>query len=65
MTLHFMKEAKALALNDAIMWRCYKWYDIDIGDKQVRFWGVPVTSGLRWKEQLKDYVLKQNKNFSI
>lgn len=59
MTLHFMKEAKALALNDAIMWRCYKWYDIDIGDKQVRFWGVPVTSALRWKEQLKDYILNR------
>jgi len=59
MTLHFMKESKALALNDAVMWRCYKWYDIDIGDKQVRFWGVPVTGGLRWKEQLKDYVLNR------
>jgi phenylacetate-CoA ligase len=59
MTLHFMKEAKALALNDAVMWRCYKWYDIDIGDKQVRFWGVPVTSGLRWKEQLKDFILNR------
>lgn len=59
MTLHFIKEAKALALNDAVMWRCYKWYDIDIGDKQVRFWGVPVTSGLRWKEQLKDFILNR------
>ncbi len=59
MTLHFMKEAQALALNDAIMYRCYNWYDIDIGDKQVRFWGIPVTSKLRWKEQLKDFILNR------
>lgn len=59
MTLHFVKEANALALNDAIMYRCYRWYDIDIGDKQVRFWGVPVTRKLRWKEQLKDFILNR------
>ena len=59
MTLHFKKEARALAINDAIMWRCYAWYGIDIGDRQVRFWGVPVTRKLRWKEQLKDFVLNR------
>jgi len=59
MTLHFKKEAKALAINEAIMWRCYKWYNIDAGDKQVRFWGVPVTSRLRWKEYLKDKILNR------
>ena len=59
MTLHFKKEARALAINDAIMWRCYRWYGIDIGDRQVRFWGVPVTRELRWKEQLKDFVLNR------
>lgn len=59
MTLHFKKEAEALALNDAIMYRCYNWYGIDIGDKQVRFWGVPVTSKLRWREQIKDLILNR------
>lgn len=59
MTLHFMKEARALALNDAIMYRCYRWYGIDIGDRQARFWGVPVTRKLRWKEQLKDFILNR------
>ena len=59
MTLHFMKEPKALALNDAVMYRCYDWYGIDIGDKQARFWGVPVTGDLRRKEQLKDFILNR------
>jgi len=56
MTLHFMKDGRALALNDAIMFRCYDWYDIDIGDRQVRFWGVPVTANVRRKEKFKDFL---------
>jgi phenylacetate-CoA ligase len=56
MTLHFMKEGESLALNDAIMFRCYNWYGIDIGDRQVRFWGVPVSADIRRKEQFKDFL---------
>jgi phenylacetate-CoA ligase len=59
MTLHFKKDARALALNDAIMWRCYEWYNIKPGDRQVRFWGVPISSSVRWKEQLKDFILNR------
>jgi phenylacetate-CoA ligase len=59
MTLHFAKDADALALNDAIMYRCYGWYGIEIGDRQARFWGVPVTAGLRWRERLKDFALNR------
>lgn len=56
MTLHFYKEGDALAKNDAIMWRCYKWYNIDVGDRQVRFWGVPVTHERRSEETRKDFL---------
>jgi phenylacetate-CoA ligase len=59
MTLHFWREAEVLAQNDAIMYRCYKWYGIDIGDRQARFWGVPVISKLRRKEQFKDFILNR------
>ncbi len=59
MTLHFFKEAEVLAKNDAIMWRCYKWYGIEIGDRQARFWGVPVNKKIRTKEKLKDFVLNR------
>ena len=59
MTLHFWKEADALAKNDAIMYRCYNWYGIDIGDRQARFWGVPVNAQPRRKEQLKDFILNR------
>jgi phenylacetate-coenzyme A ligase PaaK-like adenylate-forming protein len=56
MTLHFKKEAEALARNDAIMFRCYGWYGIRLGDRQVRFWGVPVAWRPRMRETLKDLV---------
>jgi phenylacetate-CoA ligase len=59
MTLHFQKEAGALAMNDAIMWRCYQWYGIDVGDRQARFWGVPVTRAARLREYMKDSVLNR------
>jgi phenylacetate-coenzyme A ligase PaaK-like adenylate-forming protein len=59
MTLHFKKEARALSMNEAIMYRCYSWYGINIGDKQLRFWGVPVIRKQRYKEQIKDFVLNR------
>ncbi|HEY3382162.1 MAG TPA: hypothetical protein VGK32_10370 [Vicinamibacterales bacterium] len=56
MTLHFTKDGSALAANDAVMYRCYAWYGIGIGDRQARFWGVPVTAAPRWREKVKDAI---------
>ncbi len=56
MTLHFKKEAEALARNDAVMFRCFDWYGIGLGDRQARFWGVPVAWRPRLREALKDLV---------
>jgi len=58
-TLSFYKEAQALAINDAIMWRCYHWYGIEVGDRQARFWGVPVSYFPRMRERIKDLVLNR------
>ncbi len=38
----------------AVMYRNYGWYNIDVGDKQARFWGIPSTPKLRLRESLKD-----------
>lgn len=54
--LHFYKDGDALAKNDAVMWRCYSWYGIKPGDRQVRFWGVPVTHNKKRTEQIKDFL---------
>jgi len=41
------------------MFRCYGWYSIDIGDRQIRFWGVPISTLPRYREKLKDLVLNR------
>ena len=38
----------------AQMFRNYEWYNIHIGDKQGRFWGVPVEKRNYIKENIKD-----------
>jgi len=59
MTLHFKKDARALAINDAVMWRCYQWYGIDIGARQARFWGIPIQNTAFLRERLKDFILNR------
>jgi len=58
-TLHLKKEVSYLSLRHAIMFRCYSWYNINIGDRQARFWGVPVTWRLWLNRRIKDLVLNR------
>jgi phenylacetate-CoA ligase len=39
----------------AVMYRNYGWYNINVGDKQARFWGIPSAPKLHFKESLKDF----------
>jgi phenylacetate-CoA ligase len=39
----------------AVMYRNYGWYNIDVGDKQARFWGIPSAPKLHLRESLKDF----------
>jgi len=39
----------------AVMYRNYGWYNIDVGDKQARFWGMPSAPKLHLRESLKDF----------
>lgn len=39
----------------AVMYRNYEWYNIDVGDKQARFWGIPSAPKLHFRESLKDF----------
>ena len=40
----------------AVMYRCYAQYGINIGNKQARFWGVPVAPANFIKEKVKDLI---------
>lgn len=49
-----LKDREKSAYIRAVMYRCYHQYGIEIGDKQARFWGVPVSPQNILKEKLKD-----------
>jgi phenylacetate-CoA ligase len=50
------KSRTATALETAANWRGFRWEGIDIGDRQGRFWGVPVTASGRFRARMIDWV---------
>jgi phenylacetate-coenzyme A ligase PaaK-like adenylate-forming protein len=46
------KDVAALEQEIAATWRGYGWTDIEVGDRQGRFWGVPQNSRDLWKSRL-------------
>jgi len=54
-----LKDRKAMAYQDAAMWRSLRWHGIEIGDKQARFWGVPINSTTKRKYQCIDYLMNR------
>jgi phenylacetate-CoA ligase len=50
------KTRDAMAWELAATWRGYEWAGVRIGDKQARFWGVPLTRRGRLQAKLTDFV---------
>lgn len=50
------KESDAMARERAALWRGYAWSGVDIGDKQCRFWGVPLKFKDRMISRLIDII---------
>lgn len=49
-----VKDRTATAFSRGVMWRNYGWWGIEIGDRQGRLWGIPITRETRWKYRLID-----------
>ncbi len=45
----------------AAIWRGYSWAGISIGDKQARFWGVPMTIKGRTAAELTDFICNRKR----
>ena len=45
----------------AATWRAYSWAEIDIGDRQGRFWGVPFNSKDKYRSKLIDFVCNRRR----
>ena len=50
------KNTKAMAKEIAATWRGYSWANVDIGDKQARFWGIPLKNNDILKSKCIDFV---------
>lgn len=49
-----VKDRTATAYARGVMWRNYGWWGIDIGDRQGRFWGIPITSSQKFRYKIID-----------
>ena len=59
--LEILKDRDTYARTRAIMYRCYKWYGIDIGDKQARVLGHPTTFISKLQEDIQDLILNKTR----
>lgn len=57
----FLKDVEMSAWMDATMWALYAWHGLRPGDRQARFWGMPMTPGLRRKRRLYDRALNRRR----
>lgn len=55
------KNANALAHERACTWRAYEWAGVGIGDKQTRFWGIPLASKDQLKAKLIDLIANRRR----
>lgn len=57
----FLKDLEMSAWMDASMWAVYAWHGVRPGDRQARFWGMPMTPWLRRKRRLVDWVMNRRR----
>ena len=55
------KSRRATALEAAANWRGFRWEGIDIGHRQGRFWGMPVTTFGRFRAKTIDWVANRRR----
>lgn len=52
----FAKSVEMTAWMDATMWALYRWHGVAPGDRQLRFWGMPLSTRDRARKRLIDWV---------
>lgn len=55
----FFKERSTSGYFLAAKYRGHRWHNIDIGDKEVKFWGLPIDQKPKWREHIKDFILNR------
>ena len=57
--LTFLKERSTSGHFLAAKYRGHRWHNIDIGDREIKFWGLPIDQKPKWREHIKDFILNR------
>ena len=57
--LTFFKERSTSGHFLAAKYRGHRWHNFNIGDREVKFWGLPIDQRPKWREHIKDFVLNR------
>ena len=59
--MQFIHDRSAGAFARAISYREHNWYDINIGDKEARFYGIPMDHYAKFRERIKDILMNRRR----
>ena len=59
------KNAGAVAQERAAMWLAYGWFDVEVGNRCMRFWGTPHSRRRKWGARLADLAMNRRRASSF
>ena len=59
--MQFVHDRNGGAFARAISYREHKWYDLNVGDREARFYGLPMDFNAKFKEKLKDFFMNRKR----
>jgi len=62
--MQFVHDRDGGAYARALMYREHKWYNLHVGDREARFYGIPMDFDANIKERIKDFLMNR-KRFSV
>ncbi|MFX0134658.1 MAG: phenylacetate--CoA ligase family protein [Candidatus Hodarchaeota archaeon] len=59
--MQFIHDRNAGAFARALSYREHKWYDLNVGDREARFYGIPMDFNAKLKEKVKDFLMNRKR----
>jgi len=57
--LAFFKERSTSGYFLAAKYRGHKWHNLNIGEREIRIWGLPIDRKAKWREYIKNFILNR------
>jgi phenylacetate-CoA ligase len=59
--MKFVHDRNGGAFARALSYREHKWYDLNVGQKEARFYGIPMDFKAKLKEKVKDFLMNRKR----